>query len=280
MPTAARHSRDSGIQMPIFHLALVALLQGATEFLPVSSSGHLVLLPHILQIEDQGRLIDVAAHVGTLGAVIAYFFRDFRRVCLGVAQLLLRKSENREAKSAMLLFVATVPVGIAGAGLELSGLANALRESPQIIGWTTLLFGLLLLWADKRGGSSRSFRNWNFRDALILGAWQAAALIPGTSRSGAVITAARFLGYERSEAARLAMLMSIPAILGAGILTGSGAIMNAAATALADAAIVAAISFCAALAALALMMKFLAITDYTPYVAYRIVLGIAIIAIF
>lgn len=266
--------------MPIFHLVLVAFVQGATEFLPVSSSGHLMLLPFALDIEDQGRLVDVAAHIGTLGAVIAYFFRDVAHACLGIVQLLLGRYRNPRSKTAIFLFIATVPVGAVGIAFEFSGLADAIREFPEIVGWTTLIFGLLLLWADKKGGKSLSFEDWKIRDALLMGVLQVAALIPGTSRSGAVITAARFLGYERSQAARLAMLMSVPAILGAGILTGTGAVLQADAAAFADAAVVAAISFFAALAALAFMMKWLESTDYTPYVAYRIVLGIAIIAIY
>ncbi|MDE0112555.1 MAG: undecaprenyl-diphosphate phosphatase [Albidovulum sp.] len=266
--------------MPLFQLVLVALIQGATEFLPVSSSGHLALLPFAMDLEDQGRLLDVAAHVGTLGAVIAYFFKDVLQACLGVIRLCTGRFRNPAAKTAIFLFVATVPVGAVGIAFEWSGLADAIRKSPEIIGWTTLLFGLLLLWSDKRGASVRSFKDWNLRDAMLMGIWQAAALIPGTSRSGAVITAARFLGYERSQAARLAMLMSVPAILGAGLLTGAGAVAGADLSSLADAAIVAAISFAAALAAITFMMKLLERTGYTPYVIYRIFLGVAIILVF
>ena len=243
MILSPQHSCDSVDSMPIFHLVLVAFIQGATEFLPVSSSGHLVLLPFVFELEDQGRLIDVAAHVGTLAAVIAYFFKDAAQACLGIAQLFLGRFRTPEARTAAFLCIATVPVGATGIAFELSGIADALRNFPEIIGWTTLAFGLLLLWADKKGGKSLSFEDWKSRDALLMGIWQAAALIPGASRSGAVITSARFLGYERSQAARLAMLMSIPAILGAGILTGAGAAIRADASALADALIVAVIFF-------------------------------------
>ena len=264
--------------MMLWHLVLLALIQGVTEFLPISSSGHLVLLPNLTGLDDQGQVIDVAVHVGTLGAVIVYFWPDVRLGLWGVPRLLTGRIDTPGARLAFLLMVATVPVILAGLVLHLTGLADALR-SIAVIGWTMLVFGLVLYWADQRGPTRKQTENWSLRDAVILGLWQAMALIPGTSRSGITITGARFLGYGRDSAARLSMLMSIPTIAASGILLGADAAMAADLAALRDGAIAAALAFAAALVALAVMMRLLKTISFTPYVIYRIVLGVILLGI-
>ena len=264
--------------MMLWHLVLLALIQGVTEFLPISSSGHLVLLPNLTGLDDQGQVIDVAVHVGTLGAVIVYFWPDVRLGLWGVPRLLTGRIDTPGARLAFLLMVATVPVILAGLVLHLTGLADALR-SIAVIGWTMLVFGLVLYWADQRGPMRKQTENWSLRDAVILGLWQAVALIPGTSRSGITITGARFLGYGRDSAARLSMLMSIPTIAASGILLGADAAMAADLAALRDGAIAAALAFAAALVALAVMMRLLKTISFTPYVIYRIVLGVILLGI-
>ena len=264
--------------MMLWHLVLLALIQGVTEFLPISSSGHLVLLPNLTGLDDQGQVIDVAVHVGTLGAVIVYFWPDVRLGLWGVPRLLTGRIDTPGARLAFLLMVATVPVILAGLVLHLTGLADALR-SIAVIGWTMLVFGLVLYWADQRGPTLKQTENWSLRDAVILGLWQAVALIPGTSRSGITITGARFLGYGRDSAARLSMLMSIPTIAASGILLGADAAMAADLAALRDGAIAAALAFAAALVALAVMMRLLKTISFTPYVIYRIVLGVILLGI-
>ncbi|WP_297616128.1 undecaprenyl-diphosphate phosphatase [uncultured Roseicyclus sp.] len=264
--------------MMLWHLVLLALIQGVTEFLPISSSGHLVLLPNLTGLDDQGQVIDVAVHVGTLGAVIVYFWPDVRLGLWGVPRLLTGRIDTPGARLAFLLMVATVPVILAGLVLHLTGLADALR-SIAVIGWTMLVFGLVLYWADQRGPTRKQTENWSLRDAVILGLWQAVALIPGTSRSGITITGARFLGYGRDSAARLSMLMSIPTIAASGILLGADAAMAADLAALRDGAIAAALAFAAALVALAVMMRLLKTISFTPYVIYRIVLGVILLGI-
>ncbi|MEM9423109.1 MAG: undecaprenyl-diphosphate phosphatase, partial [Pseudomonadota bacterium] len=203
--------------MPILHLILVAIVQGITEFLPVSSSGHLILLPNLTGLDDQGLVIDVAVHVGTLGAVIVYFWADVKRALNGLFHL--GDLRHPDTRLALGLVIATVPVVIAGLVLKLSGFDEALR-SIAVVGWSTLIFGLVLLWADKTGSNEKTAADWSLKDAVTMGLWQVLALIPGTSRSGITITGARRLGYERSDAARLAMLMSIPTILASGTLIG------------------------------------------------------------
>lgn len=264
--------------MTLFHLLLVAVIQGVTEFLPVSSSGHLALLPQLTGLQDQGLTIDVAVHVGTLGAVILYFWSDVKIALHGTGRLLRGKVDTQSAFLALCLAIATVPVVIAGFLLKVSGLDTALR-STAVIGWTMLGFGLLLYWADTRSVRERSAAEWTLKDAAILGLWQVLALIPGTSRSGITITGARFLGYERVDAARLSMLMAIPVITASGVLLGLDVVAEADAALARDASIAAAFAFLAALLALFVMMRLATRISFTPYVIYRVVLGLILLGI-
>ena len=262
--------------MPLLHLLLVAVIQGLTEFLPVSSSGHLILLPNLTGLADQGLTIDVAVHLGTLGAVVLYFWRDVRVALIGTGRLIRGKVDTQGAFLALCLAIATVPVVILGLALKLAGLDEALR-STAVIGWTMLLFGLLLWWADRKGPQTRVAREWTLRDAVKMGLWQAVALIPGTSRSGITITAARMLGYARHDAAKLAMLMSIPTILASGLVLGAEVAMEADAAIARDAGIAAVFAFLSALLALTLMMRLLRTVSFTPYVIYRVALGLVLL---
>lgn len=264
--------------MTLFNLLLLALIQGVTEFLPISSSGHLILLPNLLGTEDQGQTIDVAVHVGTLGAVILYFWRDVRAAIAGVPRLLTGRIDTPGAKLAFLLVIATIPVILFGLFLEITGIYDSLR-SIAVIGWTMLIFGLVLYWADQRGTHEKRSEDWSLRDAIIMGLWQAIALIPGTSRSGITITAARYLGYDRESAARVAMLMSIPTIIASGVFAGAEVIATADAQTAKDGAIAAGLSFIAALGALSLMFKLLKSVSFTPYVVYRVILGVVLLVI-
>lgn len=264
--------------MTLLHLILLALIQGITEFLPVSSSGHLILLPQLTGLADQGQVIDVAAHVGTLGAVVLYFHRDVGRAVAGLFQLLRGRRNAPGAQLALCLVIATVPVVIAGLILKVTGLSDAMR-SITVIGWAMLIFGVVLWVADQRGGELRQIQVWTPRHAMILGLWQAVALIPGTSRSGIVITGARALGYAREDAARISMLMSIPTILASGLLVGLDLTGEMDARAWRDGAIVAILSFAAALAALGLMMRLLKSVSFTPYVIYRVILGVILLVV-
>ncbi|MEO9864050.1 MAG: undecaprenyl-diphosphate phosphatase [Yoonia sp.] len=262
--------------MPLFNLILVALIQGLTEFLPVSSSGHLILLPSLTGLDDQGQVIDVAAHVGTLIAVIIYFWSDVKLALFGTLRLLRGKIDTKGAFLALCLLIGTIPVIAVGLILKVTGLADAMR-GITVIGWSMLIFGIVLYWADQKGAETRSAEEWTLKHAFIMGLWQCIALIPGTSRSGITITGARQLGYNRRDAARLAMLMSIPTIIASAALLsldviGTPGVMG-------DIAIVAAMSCIAALAALFLMMKLLQSVSYTPYVIYRIILGVVLLFI-
>ncbi len=264
--------------MTLFHLFLVAVIQGITEFLPISSSGHLILLPQLTGLQDQGQAVDVAVHVGTLGAVVLYFWRDVRKAIIGIPKLLRWQVDSPEAWLALCLAIATIPAVIFGLLIKLIGIDDMMR-SVAVIGWTMLLFGILLYWADQRGPVTRKAEEWSLKHAVILGLWQAVALIPGTSRSGITITGARFLGYGREDAARISMLMSIPVILASGLVLGVEVASEANADLARDGAIAAAFAFISAFAALAIMMRLLRSVSFTPYVIYRIILGLILLGI-
>ncbi|MFN3662805.1 undecaprenyl-diphosphate phosphatase [Yoonia sp.] len=264
--------------MTTFNLLLVAFIQGMTEFLPVSSSGHLILLPILTGLDDQGLVIDVAAHLGTLVAVILYFWADVRLAFFGAFRLLRGKVDTKGAFLALCLVIATIPVIIAGLILKVTGLADAMR-GIAVIGWAMIIFGIILYLADRNKQTAKSAEQWTLKDAVIMGLWQAVALIPGTSRSGITITAARMLGYARPDAARLSMLMSIPTIIASGALLSLDVIGSATAADLRDIALVAVMSCIAAFAALAIMMRLLRSVSYTPYVIYRIALGLVLLFI-
>ncbi|MBM7069121.1 undecaprenyl-diphosphate phosphatase [Actibacterium sp. 188UL27-1] len=264
--------------MPLFHLFLIAVIQGITEFLPISSSGHLILLPQLTGMDDQGIVLDVAVHVGTLFAVVLYFWSDVRIALIGTGRLIRGKVDTQGAWLALCLAIATVPVILCGIAIKLTGLDAYLR-SIAVIGWTMLIFGLVLYWADQNSPETRETRDWSLKHAVIMGLWQAIALIPGTSRSGITMTGGRFLGYTREEAARISMLMSIPTIAASGLVLGVDVIGLSDWSLARDALIAAVFAFVSALIALAAMMYFLKTISFTPYVVYRVILGIILLAI-
>lgn len=267
--------------MDLTQLIVISVVQGVTEFLPISSSGHLILAPKLLGWQDQGRLIDTAVHLGSLFAVLLYFQRETRDAMVGPFYLVGDLASGRpirwESKLALLLVVATLPllpVGFAIAELQID---EAMRGSVALIGWTTLLFGVALYWADRFSPETHTIKQWSFGGAILLGLAQVLALVPGTSRSGVTMTAARFLGYSRTEAARISMLMAIPAILAASAKGGLDLVESGDLKLTTDAVIAATLSFLSAYLALVLMMRMLSRFSFTPFVLYRIVLGCALL---
>lgn len=190
--------------------------------------------------------------------------------------LLKGNTTSPDARLALLLILATIPVVLLGLALKLTGLVENLR-SVAVIGWSMLIFGLVLYWADQKGDSHKKTVDWSIRDAIVMGLWQAVALIPGTSRSGITITGARSLGYNREDAARLSMLMSIPTIMASGVLLGSDVVAEANWQVARDVSLAAFLAFLAALGALALMMRLLRTVSFTPYVIYRVLLGLGLL---
>jgi len=262
--------------MSLFHIFILAIIQGLTEFLPVSSSGHLILLPALTGIQDQGQAMDVAVHVGTLGAVVLYFWQDVKKAISGCRDIIYGRFSTQSARLAFMLIIATVPVIIVGLILKLTGMTDALR-SIKVIAWAMLIFGVILYFADQKGPQEKTATDWNFPDAFKLGLWQAVALIPGTSRSGITITGARQLGYSREDGARIAMLMSIPTIVASGVFLGAEVSATADMQTIKDCAIGALFAFVSALLTLLLMMKLLKSVSFTPYVIYRVILGVVLL---
>jgi undecaprenyl-diphosphatase len=259
--------------MALFDLMILALIQGITEFLPVSSSGHLALWPLLTGRPDQGVTLDVAVHLGTLVAVCGFFRRDVGRIFRGAGHIATGRPGTAEARLAWLLAFATVPAVLLGLALKLAGAMEALR-TVEVIAWATLLGGLLLWLADGLGRERRTGAAWGWRDAGLMGLAQAAALVPGTSRSGACMTMARALGYARPEAARLALLMAVPTILAAGAVETAGVVAGGDLALGLDFFLAAVLACLAALAALTVMMgMFRRNWTMTPFVLYRVGLG-------
>lgn len=273
---AGRESADingAGLEfyVSLLHLIVVAMVQGLTEFLPISSSAHLILVPLAGDWPDQGPTIDIAVHLGTLGAVMLYFRKDVAVMAMGLLSLLLGRPDAG-ARLFLLVMAGTLPALAAGYLLASQGFMEVLR-SPLIIAWTTVLFGLLLWAVDRTCLRINSMEQLGFAAVLLIGLAQILALIPGTSRSGITITAARALGFERVDAARISLLLSMPIILAAAGYAGFGVVQGGQLSLGLDALVAAALAFLTALLAVALMMRWLRHASYTPFVIYRLALG-------
>jgi undecaprenyl-diphosphatase len=260
--------------LPLLHLAILAIIQGLTEFLPVSSSGHLALVPHVLGWPDQGLVIDIAVHVGTLGAVIVYLWRDIGRMLLGLFHA-LKGNDSAGLDLFSLLILASLPV--IAAGYFVSQYFGDSLRTIEVIAWSTIGFGVVLGIADRVGMTVRRLEHMSYAAALFIGLAQVLALIPGASRSGVTITAARMIGFERADAARFSLLLSIPAILGAATLAGLKIHQTSDLALGLDAAVAAGIAFLAALISISVMMAWLRHAGFMPFVIYRLLLGGALL---
>lgn len=280
--------------MTQLQIIFLSALQGFTEFLPVSSSGHLILFSKFTAFPDQGLEMDIAVHVGSILAVAIYFYRDIWEMLCGLLNAIFsRFSRVREyylhhASDKMKIFIAkTLPqydcklllmlvVGTIPAvffGLLLHHFGMEWLRSTKIVGWNILLFGIILWIADRYRPSARQITDMTLKDAVIIGFAQCMAMIPGTSRSGITITASRFLGINRREAAKFCMLLSFPAIAGAGLLTAVEIWQSGDLSRLHDAFSGIGYSFIASLAAIFIMMSWLKNYTFLPFVIYRIGLG-------
>lgn len=285
--------------MTFFQLLLIAIVQGITEFLPISSSGHLILIPYLTDFPDQGPLIDVAVHVGSLLAIIVYFSKDVLVLARGGFASIGIGAKAPRAPAERRLFwwivLGTIPAVAFGLAIKL-GAFNPLVEAvfgitvvdddlmasirfTDLIAFNLIAYGILLGLADRLGKETKAFEDMTWRDGLIVGTAQALAIIPGTSRSGVTMTAARALGYKRVEAARFSFLLSIPAVAGAGVLIVPE-IIEAGATLAWDALIAGVLTFIAAFATMAFLMSFLKRASMLVFVLYRIAMGVLLLAVF
>jgi undecaprenyl-diphosphatase len=263
--------------MPIEQIIVLALIQGITEFLPISSSGHLILVPLLTGWQDQGLMTDVMVHMGSFLAVVVYFWRDVLMLIGGTFDL-LRGRMTQWGKLALFIVAATVPAVIFGLVLDHFGVMDAVRHMPEVIAWNAIIFGTLMYLCDRYGLAVRGMEQMTFLPAMIIGCAQAIAIIPGTSRSGITMTAGRALGFNRPDAARFSFLLGIPAIAGAGVQKLGGAVVEGQ-TIATDSIITAGLTFVVALGAIAFLMKMVRHYSLLPFVIYRLLLGIVLLAL-
>ena len=261
--------------MDLFEIIILSIVQGITEFLPVSSSAHLRATSELLGIYGSTLGFDVAVHIGTLGAVVIYFRRDLARIAVGTTKF-MKGTRTEEGILGINLIIATLPVYFVGFFLR-DYIESDLRFI-EVIGWTSIVFGILLWWADRYCMTILTLKHLNYRKAFIIGLFQIFALIPGSSRAGVTITAARILGYERMEAARFSMLLSIPAIAGAGTLVFFDFFSDGNAVVWRSTLLAGVLSFVTATVAISLLMRWLRYSGFGIFVIYRILFGTLILS--
>lgn len=262
--------------MELLQILILAAVQGLTEFLPISSSAHLILAPLVTGYADQGLAFDVAVHVGTLTAVIGYFRQEV--VAIGgdfFRSWVTPAARSRESRLGWMIVIATIPVGIFG--LLMKSLVETDLRASLVIAITTIGFGILLLAADKLGKRSRDEYTIGWRDALIIGVFQAMAIIPGTSRSGATMTAGLFLGLSRKAASRFSFLISIPTIVMSGGLLTLDLIESNTPVEWSSIALGVVLAFATAYLCIHFFLQFIERIGMLPFVIYRFLLGAAIL---
>ena len=258
--------------MELIQIIVLALVQGLTEFLPISSSAHLILAPHLFGYADQGLAFDLAVHLGTLLAVLLYFRHTIWEVARDwFASLPASGRATANSRLGWYIILATLPV--MGVGVLVKDLVENELRSPLVIAATTIGFGTVLLWADRGFRHLRHIETMNLRDALLIGAAQALALVPGTSRSGITMTAALMLGYSREAAARFSFLLAVPTILASVIWVGKDLVGSPGPVQWGDLALGILFSFLAALTTIHLFLRFIERMGMAPFAWYRFALG-------
>ena len=255
-------------ELSIFFLALI---QGLTEFLPISSSAHLVILPRWFGWKDQGLAVDVAMHFGTLGAVLIYFRTRLIDLTVATIQFVRTREPSEDSRYTLYLALATIPIVIIG-WASMDFVESQLR-SVALIGTTTLIFGLLLFVADRAGQRTKQDSEMNAWFAVLIGLSQVLALIPGTSRSGITITCALFLGFTRTTAARFSFLLAIPTIGAASVLTVTNLWGTSAPVDWLSIAIASVVSFVTAYLCIEFFLKLVEKIGMVPFVVYRVLLA-------
>ncbi|MFT6624478.1 MAG: undecaprenyl-diphosphatase [Cycloclasticus sp.] len=253
----------------------LGLLQGLTEFLPISSSAHLILLPILFGWEDQGLAFDIAVHVGTLIAIISYLRKDLYRLVTGWFASVFKRQHNHDSRLAWLIIIGTIPVGLVG--LFASDLIEIYLRSPLVIAATTIIFALLLWRADVKGLHIREQTTLTLKDAVIIGLFQVLALIPGTSRSGITMTGGLFLGLTRQASARFSFLLSVPLIFLAGSFKARELMTSPLLIDWSSMAAGVTISALSAFACIALFLKMVDKIGMLPFVIYRLILGVVLL---
>jgi undecaprenyl-diphosphatase len=253
----------------VFHALVLGIVQGLGEFLPISSSAHLVLIPWLFGWEDPGLTFDVALHMGTLLAVVLYFWKDWLKLIKGALQ---RKASD-EKRIFWYLVIATIPGGLFGLALEKK--AETTFRYPLLIGIMMIVMGILLYLADRKR-QIRKMDTMTMADAIWIGLSQALAIIPGVSRSGSTMTTARFLDIKREDAARFSFLMSTPIILGAGVLKLRHLTMASINLPFSVGVIS---SFIVGILSISFLLQYLKTSNFGLFVGYRFLIGVVVIGL-
>jgi len=253
---------------------ILAIIQGITEFLPISSSAHLILPSAVLGWQDQGIAFDVAVHVGTLLAVMLYFRQDIANLTVGWIKSLAGQ-HSTDSKLAWWVILATIPAGLAG--LLAADVIETFLRSPWVIAITTIVFGLLLWLADATAKQHMAMAQMGWRQALVIGLAQAAALIPGTSRSGITMTAAMLMGLDKVSAARFSFLLSIPIIVLSGGYQATKLLAEPEQFDVSGILLGTVLAFISALICIHFFLKIISRMGMLPFVIYRLLLGVALI---
>ena len=254
---------------------VIGLVQGITEFLPISSSAHLILISKLTNWEDQGIFTDIAVHVGTLGAVIIYLLKDIKKIIFDFFTF----KKNHPNFFAIKIIIATIPALMVG--FVVYEYFVIYFRNLLVIGWASIIFGIILFWVDQRKNSTKQWEDLSFYEVFVIGVFQVFAFIPGASRAGVTITGARFLNVRRDSAAIFSMLLSIPIILASLSLTVIDFYrLETVNIKLSQSIFSACIAFITALISIHFMMKVLQITNYNIFIIYRVLLGISLLVIY
>jgi undecaprenyl-diphosphatase len=261
--------------MTLFEIVILAIIQGLTEFLPISSSAHLILPAAVLGWHNQGLAFDVAVHVGSLLAVMIYFRNDIIRMTIAWFRHGFSQQQTTDSRLAWWVILATIPAVVAG--FLLKDWIEVYARSASVIAATTIIFGLLLWYADVKAKHIQTLKTLSFKQAAIIGLAQAVALIPGTSRSGITMTAGLMLGLNRESAARFSFLLSIPVILGAGALSVLDLVEQSDSVDWNALIYGAGFSFVSAYLCIFLFLSWISKIGMLPFVIYRLLLGVILI---
>jgi undecaprenyl-diphosphatase len=261
-------------KMTWFEIIILAIIQGLTEFLPISSSAHLILPAEVLGWQNQGLAFDVAVHVGSLLAVMIYFRKDIYRLAVAWFSHGLSKDQTTDSRLAWWIIIGTIPGVIFGYLMKDWIALNA--RTALVIAITTIVFGLLLWYADFKAKQVKTIEKIGLKETLFIGCAQAIAVIPGTSRSGITMTAGLMMGLDRESTARFSFLLSIPIILGAGLLSVLDFLENVAKVSWQELLYGAAFSFVAAYLCIFLFLSWISKIGMLPFVIYRLVLGLVL----
>ena len=264
--------------MDSLHIFILAIVQGFTEFLPISSSAHLVLLPQLLDWTDQGLVFDVAVHFGSLLAVVFYFRHEVKRMLFAWVGSLGGGEANQDSLLAWWIIIGTMPAVVVGFLFQHS-IENSLR-APWIIASASIFFGILLWVADRSSSRQRDEYELTLKDVLMIGCSQILSLIPGTSRSGITITMALMLGLTRQAAARFSFLLAMPVIFASGVLQTFRMLTEVSPISWNQLALGIVLSAVSAGLCIHYFLRLVERTGMLPFVIYRVVLGIVILLMF